>query len=299
MISGSHLLEKSMFQAALPVRPKDAHKGTSGSVVIIGGDTSMVGAALLAARAALFTGSGRVYAAMLCKDAPMVDMLHPEIMMRTTSMIKALTQINCLAIGPGLGQSETAIELLTYWLTQTIITPLPLLLDADALNLIAKHPHLFAIVKNRQAETVITPHAGEAARLLSASNQSIDNHFVQANRIDVALKLARFFNVTCVLKGAGTICAHNNGTYFVNTTGNPALATGGTGDVLTGVIASLIAQGLTVFEAAKLGVYVHGAAADALVARGVGPIGVSASEVSLEVRSVINRLNGNITDPSR
>lgn len=286
MTTNSHLLAQSMFQPALPARSKDAHKGTSGSVVIIGGDTSMVGAVLLAARAALLTGAGRVYAAMLCKNAPVVDMLHPEIMMRTTSALATLTQINCLAIGPGLGQSETALELLTFWLTQTDIKPLPMLLDADALNLVAKNPYLVELVKNRQAATVITPHVGEAARLLATDAASI-----QKNRTDAALKLAEILHATCVLKGAASVVALHDGHYFINTTGNPALATGGTGDVLTGVISSLVAQGLNVPDAAKLGVYVHGAAADGLVARGIGPIGVCATEVSLEVRRVINELN--------
>jgi NAD(P)H-hydrate repair Nnr-like enzyme with NAD(P)H-hydrate dehydratase domain len=115
--------------------------------------------------------------------------------------------------------------------------------------------------------------------------------YIQQNRIECALQLSQKFNTTCILKGAGTICAHHDGHYFVNATGNPALATGGTGDVLSGVIASLIAQGLSALDAAKLGVYVHGAAADILVEKGLGPIGVIASEVALEVRNALNRLN--------
>ena len=281
-----HLLAQSMFQPALPPRDKDAHKGSCGSVGIIGGDESMVGAVLIAARAALFSGAGRVYAAMLSKAAPAVDICHPEIMVRSPSALTQLKQLDCVAIGPGLGQSITAIELLIFWLTQPIGQEVPMLLDADALNLIAIHPHLAMLVKNRQAETVITPHAGEAARLLATSTE-----FIRNNRIDAALQLAKTLNVTCVLKGAGSICAHHDGSYFVNTTGNPALATGGTGDVLTGLIASLIAQGLTVLDAAKLGIYAHGAAADNLVARGVGPIGMTASELVQEARNVINRLN--------
>lgn len=281
-----HLLVQSMFQPALPPRKKDAHKGSYGSVAIIGGDESMVGAVLLAARAALFSGAGRVYAAMLCKDAPVVDICHPELMVRSPLALTQLKQLDCIAIGPGLGQSITAIELLIFWLTQPIGQEVPILLDADALNLIAIHPHLADLVKNRHAETVITPHAGEAARLLATSTE-----FIQNNRIDAALQLAEKFHVTCVLKGAGSICAHHDGSYFVNTTGNPALATGGTGDVLTGVVASLIAQGLSVLDAAKLGVFAHGAAADNLVARGIGPTGVTASEILSEVRSVINQLN--------
>ncbi len=281
-----HLLVETMFHSALPPRKNDAHKGSCGSVAIIGGDESMVGAVLMASRAALFSGAGRVYSAMLSKDAPTVDVCHPEIMVRSPLALTQLKQLDCVAIGPGMGQSITAIELLIFWLTQPIGQEIPMLLDADALNLIAIHPHLAKLVKNRQAETVITPHVGEAARLLATSTE-----FIQNNRIDAAQQLAKKFHSICVLKGAGSVCAYHDGSYFVNTTGNPALATGGTGDVLAGLIASLIAQGLPVLDAAKLGVFVHGAAADNLAARGIGPVGMTASELVLEVRNVINQLN--------
>ncbi len=271
-----------MFQPALPPRKKDSHKGSFGSVAIIGGDEGMVGAVLLAARAALFAGTGRVYAAMLCENAPAVDACHPEIMMRSPVALSQLPQLDCVVIGPGLGQSAIAVAQLEFWLNQRP----SMLLDADALNLIAAYPDLAELVKNRQSETVITPHVGEAARLLSCSAE-----YIHQNRMGCALDLAEKLNVICVLKGAGTICAHRDGRCFVNSTGSPALAAGGTGDVLSGVIGSLMAQGLSAIEAAKLGVYVHGAAADALVEKGVGPVGVSASEVALVVRNVINTLN--------
>jgi len=127
---------------------------------------------------------------------------------------------------------------------------------------------------------------GEAARLLGSSAE-----FVLNNRVDAALSLAAAFNVTCVLKGAGSICAHHDGAYFVNSTGNPALASGGTGDVLTGLIASLVAQGVVPLAAAKLGVFAHGLAADNLVAKGIGPRGMTASELLHEVRHVLNQLS--------
>jgi hydroxyethylthiazole kinase-like uncharacterized protein yjeF len=275
----AHGLVQSLLQHALPLRNSDAHKGTFGSVAIIGGDTGMAGAVLLAARAALHCGAGRVYAAMLCKNAPSVDLLQPEIMLRSPSAIAQLPQLNCVVIGTGLGQSNAALELLAFWLAQNV----PLLLDADALNLIASHLHLVALVVSRTTETVITPHAGEAARLLDVSSE-----YIQQNRTESALKLAKNLNATCVLKGAGTICAHHDGSWFINTTGNAGLASGGTGDVLSGIIGSLMAQGLSGLEAAKLGVYVHGAAADVLVEKGVGPIGMTASEVALEARNIIN-----------
>jgi hydroxyethylthiazole kinase-like uncharacterized protein yjeF len=288
MKSDHQLLVKSMFYHVLPPRDAETHKGTCGSVAIIGGDESMVGAVLLAARAALFGGAGRVYAATLSKSAPAVDLNHPEIMMRTPAALAHLKQLDCVAIGPGLGQSIRAIELLIAWLTEPIGQSMPMVLDADALNLIAEHAHLAELLKKRHAQTIITPHAGEAARLLGVSSE-----FIQANRTQAAINLAKKFNLVCVLKGAGTICAYPDGTYFVNTTGNSALASGGTGDVLTGLIASLVAQSVKPDVAAKLGVFAHGLAADNLVARGIGPRGVTASEVLHEVRNVINQLDEN------
>ena len=280
-----HLLVQSMFQSTLPPRANDAHKGSSGSIAIIGGDTGMLGAVLLAARAALLSGAGRIYATFLSNQAPSVDLYHPEIMLRSPAELVRLyqlesLQLNCVVIGPGVGKSTIALELLEFWLNQNIT----MLLDADALNLIALHPHLRVMTKNRQAETVITPHLGEAARLLTDSAEHI-----QQNRTESALKLANALQLTCVLKGAGSICAHHDGNWFINTSGNPGLASGGTGDVLSGIIGSLIAQGLSGLEAAKLGVYVHGAAADALVTKGLGPVGLSASELAAEVRKIINQ----------
>ena len=271
-----------MFQPALPPRKSDAHKGSLGSVAIIGGYTGMVGALLLAARAALLSGAGRVYAATLANNAPSVDICYPEIMLRSPAALTQLTQLDCVVIGPGLGQSNVAIELLEFWLMQSV----PLLIDADALNLISAYPELEALTKDRQAETIIMPHVGEAARLLKTDSENI-----QLNRTESALKLAAMLNTTCVLKGASSVCAHHDGHWFINTTGNPGLASGGTGDVLSGIVGSFIAQGLSGLAAAKLGVYVHGAAADTLVARGVGPVGLTASEVAQEARNIINQLN--------
>lgn len=281
-----HLLVSAMFKSVLPKRNIEAHKGSCGSVAVIGGDEGMVGAVLLAARAALLSGAGRVYAAMLSKSAPAVDVCHPEIMLRSPATLTHLAQLDCVAIGPGLGQSVAALELLGFWFTQPVGQHMPLLLDADALNLIAQHAHLADLLKARHAATIITPHAGEAARLLATTAESI-----QSNRVNAALQLAATFQLTCVLKGAGTVCAYPDGSYVVNTTGNPALATGGTGDVLTGLIASLIAQGVKPQDAAKLGVYTHGLAADNLVKKGVGPLGLTASELLLEVRNVLNQLS--------
>jgi hydroxyethylthiazole kinase-like uncharacterized protein yjeF len=276
------LLVRSLFEGVLSRKDEHAHKGTFGSVAIIGGDAGMVGAGLLAARAALLSGAGRVYAAMLSSEAPSVDLQFPEIMLRAPSQLVELKQLNVVVIGPGLGQTDAAVNLLVFWLQQEK----PILLDADALNLISLHSHLREMTQNRSTVTVITPHPGEAARLL---NTTISH--VEKNRIECAVNLAQTFKAVCVLKGAGTVCADYEGEFFINTSGNNGLASGGTGDVLSGVIGSLMAQAISGLEAAKLGVFAHGIAADALVASGIGPIGLTASEVAHEIRNVLNQFN--------
>jgi hydroxyethylthiazole kinase-like uncharacterized protein yjeF len=275
------MLEIQLKDITLPQRQANAHKGQHGSVAIIGGSDGMVGAALLAARAALLLGSGRTYANLLTKDAPSLDLLHPEIMMRSTRDLEELKHLDCIIIGPGLGLLNSAKDLLMDWLKKDI----SLVLDADALNLIATHTSLADAVKERTAPTVITPHAGEAARLLKLTTEQI-----QQNREESALQLTLSYHCIAILKGANTIISHNN-RKFLNTTGNASLASGGTGDVLAGMIGSLIAQGLSVLEACKTAVYLHGAAADSLVARGIGPIGLTASEVAIEARHLINQFS--------
>lgn len=283
------VLTPQMLQHVLLPRDINAHKGVCGSAAVIGGSEGMVGAVLLAARAALYAGAGRVYAAMLSADAPVVDVSQPELMMRSPASLAQLQQLDSVAIGPGLGQTLQAIEMLVLWLTAPFAQRIPLILDADALNLIAVHAHLGELVKKRHTSAIITPHAGEAARLLKIGADA-----VQQSRTDVALALAQKFNVICVLKGAGTLCAYPDERLFVNPTGNPALAAAGTGDVLTGILAGLVAQGVSPAEAVQLGVFVHGLAADQLVARGVGPRGLTASEVLIEVRHTINQLSAGL-----
>ena len=274
-------VEIQLKDIAIPKRQKDAHKGLHGSVVIIGGADGMIGAALLAARAALLLGAGRTYACLLAEDAPSIDILHPEIMMRSMHDLDHLKPLDCAVIGPGLGMLNTAKDALENWLKKKI----PLVLDADALNLISADPSLAKLLKERSAPSVVTPHAGEAARLLNVTADQI-----QKNRESSALQLAQDFRCTVVLKGAGTLISQNN-QLLLNTTGNAALASGGTGDVLAGMIASFVAQGLNVLEACKTAVYLHGTAADNLVAQGIGPVGLTASEVAIEARYLINQLH--------
>ena len=264
----------------IPIRKENAHKGDHGSVAIIGGASGMLGAVVLASRAALVTGAGRVYASFLSEHTPEVDLMYPEIMVRSPEALKSLVQLDCVVIGPGLGLSNQASTLLSFWLNQ----PVPLVIDADALNLIASDNLLSNLLKQRQVTSIITPHPGEAARLLNNTSKDI-----QENRIESALKLAQQYHAICVLKGANTVVAQEN-QYHINTTGNAGLASGGTGDVLSGMLGSLVAQGLDALEASKTGVYIHGAAADSLVAKNIGPIGLTASEVILEARHLLNGL---------
>jgi hydroxyethylthiazole kinase-like uncharacterized protein yjeF len=266
---------------ALPApRLRNSHKGSYGSVGIIGGNTSMVGAALLTARAALLTGAGRVYAGLLTDDAPGVDMAQPELMLRSVDSLYKLEHLSALAVGPGMGLNSTAETALN----QAINHAASLILDADALNLLASRPSLRkTLIKRATNNTVLTPHPGEAATLLACSNAEI-----QADRIAAARKIAQEFNAITVLKGCGSVIAIPDGRWFINASGNPGLSSAGMGDVLAGIIASLAAQGMALEPATLLGVHLHGAAADALVADGIGPIGLTAGEVTLEARNLLN-----------
>ncbi len=240
----------------------------------------MNGAIVLAYRAALLAGSGRTYACFLDEESAPWDPMYPEIMIRHPKDVPNIQNLTCWVMGPGLGQSQAAMDLLVQGMSQAM----PLLLDADALNLLAAHDSLSQTLRQRTHESVITPHPGEAAKLW---RQRVEPH----QRQTCAQALAKNLHVVCVLKGPATVVAHPDGRCCVNTTGNAGLASGGSGDVLSGIIGSLMAQGLSAFDAACAGVYLHGAAADALVARGVGPVGLTASEVASEVRAVINHLH--------
>lgn len=274
------LITDGVLQYLLPPRARNSHKGTYGSAGIVGGAHGMVGAALLAARAALKCGAGRVYAGFIAGDAPLVDPLQPELMLRPADGVLRLDQLTALAVGPGLGDSPDAAEYLDWALKKE----LPLLLDADALNMIASVETLKNAIKQRVTATLLTPHPAEAARLLDCT---VDE--VQRDRTGTALSLARTFNAGVVLKGAGSVCAWPDGHWAINTSGNPGMASAGMGDVLTGIITALLAQGVNERHALTAGVYLHGAAADIMVAAGDGPAGLTASEVIDAARVLLNR----------
>ncbi|HEX2830189.1 MAG TPA: NAD(P)H-hydrate dehydratase [Burkholderiales bacterium] len=273
-----HLIDRDVLRA-LPARRLNSHKGDYGSVGIVGGASGMVGAALLAGRAALKLGAGRVYVGFEAADAPGVDLVQPELMLRRAESIFELDHLTCLAVGPGLGQSAGAEKLLSSALS----SDLPLVLDADALNLIARGGGLRDALLARNAPALLTPHPAEAARLLGVSTAD-----VQRDRVEAALQIAGTLRSAIVLKGAGSVCAWPGGRWAINTSGNAGMASAGMGDVLTGFLAALIAQRVPPDAALECGVHLHGAAADLLVHDGVGPTGLTAGEVIDAARRLIN-----------
>jgi len=267
-----------------PPRPANSHKGIFGSIGIIGGSEGMVGAALLAGTAALKGGAGRVYLGLIASNAPGVDGTQPELMLRPIHELFKLDYLDCMVVGPGLGTGTDAC----FWLSYALETDLPLVLDADALNLIATHSIVADLLRERwherKAPSILTPHPAEAARLLNTNTSTIQN-----DRMAAAENLAAIFNCCAVLKGAGSICAVPGGKRYINTSGNPGLSTAGTGDILSGIIGALLAQGLSSENALLLAVYLHGAAADALENEHGGPVGMTASEIPNAARSLLNR----------
>jgi hydroxyethylthiazole kinase-like uncharacterized protein yjeF len=276
--ASGHVIGHDAIARALPRRRLNTHKGDYGSVGIIGGATGMAGAAVLAGRAALKLGAGRVYVGFAGEDVPAFDPLQPELMFRRAEDVLALDHVTCLAVGPGLGLAEQAGALLKAALAK----PLPLVLDADALNLIAADETLARALASRSDPTVLTPHPAEAARLLHASTAE-----VQRDRLDAAVRLAASLHANVVLKGAGSICARPDSRWAINTSGNPGMASAGMGDVLTGLTAALLAQGARAEDALEAAVYLHGAAADALVEKGCGPVGLVAGELIDAAREIV------------
>ena len=264
--------------ARLPERPLDSNKGDFGAVAVLGGCPGMAGGALLAARAALLCGAGRVYVGLLDTRIGL-DPATPELMVGPAATLLPLPQPACLVAGPGLGQSAAAHD----ELHAVLQVGHPLLLDADALNLIAADPALREQVRARTAPTVLTPHPGEAARLLGHTAAE-----VQGDRPGSVLRLSEAFAAVAVLKGAGTLVRAPGGEIWRNTSGNPGMAAPGMGDVLAGIIAALIAQGMTALDAAVFGVWLHGAAADLALEEGLGPRGLTASELPARARRLLN-----------
>jgi len=272
-------ITRKQVAAFLMQRPRDSHKGNFGTVTVIGGANGMVGASLLAARAALKMGAGCVHAGLLADNAPGVDLMQPELMLHSAAEALQLSKPDVVAIGCGMGRSNTAYKLLY----EALRVKSPLVLDADALNLLASHPDLQDDLRARKYPAVLTPHPGEAAHLLAC-----DTNKIQADRIAAVQQLAQAYRCSAVLKGADSLCATSDGKLFVNRTGNPGMSSPGMGDVLTGMIAAFIAQGLTADHAMLLAVHLHGAAGDALAGQHA-KIGMTATEVTEWARWLLNQ----------
>jgi hydroxyethylthiazole kinase-like uncharacterized protein yjeF len=259
------LLAPDDFPALRAPRRRNSHKGTYGSVAVVGGHVGMVGAPLLAARAALRLGAGRVYVECIGAAELRLDPLQPELMFRP---LAGLDEVTAVVVGCGLGDDAAARAALAA----ALLRRCPVVIDADALNLLAVDEALARACADRPAESILTPHPLEAARLLRTGAAD-----VQADRVGHALALASRFRALVVLKGAGTVVAAPDGLYAVNPTGSPALAGAGSGDVLAGMIGALLGQCDDARQAVHASVWLHGAAADDFGA----DVGLVASDIAL------------------
>ena len=288
-------LERVDTIPTLPKRPADSHKGRFGAVLVVAGGRGMAGAAALCGAACLRSGAGLVRVASAAEVQPTVATFEPSYMTfplendadglirfepARTTLERLLGQADVLAFGPGLGQSDDLCRLVA-WVIESV--QVPTVLDADGLNALVGQTDLLRKIRR---PLVITPHPGEFARLVGRSIGE-----VQADRESQAAALASVSeHLVVVLKGAETIVTDGR-RFFINTTGNPGMATGGVGDVLTGVIAALIGQKLPAFEAAQLAVYAHGLAGD--IARDQnGEVGLIAGDVVDALADAFDHLSG-------
>jgi len=258
----------------LPERPRDGHKGTFGTVLVVAGQPGMAGAAILAATAALRGGAGLVQAMVPRSLQPVLAVAVPcatSLVATVANAHRAAAVADAVVVGPGLGTGPASRRVLAAVLAAATR---PVVLDADALNLLAPLPQRGGLRAN--ASLVLTPHPGEAARLLSVTTAD-----VQRDRAAALRELCRRSGAVVVLKGAGTLVG-DGARWFQNRTGNPGLGTGGSGDVLAGLLGALLAQGRAPFAAACLAVHVHGAAGDR-VARRIGERGLIASDLPLAI----------------
>ena len=278
----AYLNDPEHFHTALPRRLHNSHKGHYGKLAIIGGSSGMIGAALLSARAALFSGAGKIIVGLLATPIQAVDWLYPELMLTSADTLE-LAEFQAVLIGPGMGKvTDTLLE-------AVLQQAAPCVIDADAINQIADSNRLFELLCQRSRNcytTILTPHPLEAARLLHTSVTSI-----QDARLAAAQKLAQKTGATVVLKGSGTVICETDQAILINPTGNGALASAGTGDVLAGVIAAFVAQGMSGYLAASAAVWLHGQASDDLVMTENGPIGLNASALATAIRARLNLIS--------
>lgn len=269
------LLDGSQLADLLPPRHRNAHKGDHGHALVIGGDYGMGGAVRMAAEAALRVGAGLVTVATRPEHVPVVSGSRPELMcqsvLKEEDIQELIDKCSVIVVGPGLGRTEWAEMLLA----QVLHSSKPKVLDADALNLLANVPE-------RRDDWIFTPHPGEAGRLLSTNSGS-----VQQDRFAACDLLQKTYGGVMVLKGAGTLIQNRDHRLRICAAGNPGMATGGMGDILSGVIGGLLAQGLSLEAAAQAGVYVHARAADIAAEIG-GERGLLATDLLAHLRELVN-----------
>lgn len=249
-----HTLTAETLAKLLPARPANSHKGHFGHVLIVGGDHGFGGAAIMAAQAAANCGAGLVSLFSRIEHSSAMLSRQPEVMVSSHDCASLLSRATVIAVGPGLGLQSWGQALMA----QILASDKPMLLDADALNFLASLPVAQQTRLKRQ-NWILTPHPGEAARLLQCSNNDI-----QQDRLAAVCQLQQRFGGVVLLKGAGTLICDQHGEVTLLAAANPALASGGMGDVLTGIIAALLAQGLSSADACKLGAWMHSNAAATL-----------------------------------
>jgi len=273
-------IEKALVKGLIPKRIKDSNKGTYGRVMIVTGSGGMIGSGCLCASSAMLSGAGLVYVAVPEELSQIYNIkLTEPIIIKLPSISQSLSfrgldtlmsevrNKDVVVIGPGLGRNFTTGRLVEEFVQKC---EKPMVIDADGLNLLKGSMAL----KNAKAPVIITPHPGEMAALCGITVEEVQN-----NRIQVAIRFSKEYNVNVVLKGSGTIVSTPDGRCFINPTGNPGMATAGTGDVLAGLIGGLLGQGLEPADACIAGVYIHGAAGD-LAALKKGQHGVIAGDVA-------------------
>jgi NAD(P)H-hydrate epimerase len=260
-------------------RKKGTHKGDYGRVLIVAGSSGMLGAAVLSSRGAIRVGAGLTYLAVPSELVNFANTLTPEVITLPFEKIGTLKP-NALAIGPGLSIGNDKKKLVLGLLAAHSSSLTAIILDADGLNNIAENSDIFSTM---QFPLIITPHPGELSRLIK---KGIDE--IGANRVEMARSTAARFNCIVVLKGYKTVIADPTGKVYVNNSGNPGMAKGGMGDVLTGMIAGIAGQGVTAFDAAVMGVYYHGLAGD-LAAKDEGEYGMIASDLLEKIPNAIQK----------
>jgi len=277
------LIREKIISEFLKPRRRNSHKGSYGWVLGIGGNSTMSGAVRLCGEAALRSGAGKVTLATSPEHAALVNLACPELMVRGVRRGKQLQtvlgQVSVIAIGTGLGQTSWSENLFKTCMK----TRLPIVLDADGLNILARlYPEMGQDKALPRGHWILTPHPAEAGRLLGCKPAE-----VQRDRVGTAISLAKRFDATIVLKGCGTVIAEKDGRYAICPLGNPGMASAGTGDVLAGVISALVAQQLGLWEASLCGVVAHAAAGD-LASVSVGERGMIASDIISQLPNVLN-----------